>query len=735
MIALSIQKGSIMQMHNIINDVTGLNPVEVNGILYPKSTTEVCEAVKRCDAISIGGGHYSMGKQTAHEETVHIDLRNMNEVVQFDPVGKTITVQAGMTWKALQTYIDSHGLSVMVMQTYANFTVGGSISVNVHGRYVGAGPMAISLLGLQYVDAFGNVKYASPEENAEAFSMLVGGYGAVGIITEATLKLTDNTNVKQYSEKMPLSEYIGRLKEITDNPKAVFHNADIYPPHYTRVNAVTWIETDEPATHTEPLQRAKHFYALEKYALWAIAKTPFGKWRREYLYDPLIFSKKRVHTRNYEASYDVAELEPLSRKRSTYVLQEYFIPVANAERFVQMAGEVFRTYGANIINISIRHSIADETALLSWSRNEVLAFVVYYHQGTSYEERQAVSVWTRKAIDAAIACGGAYYLPYQPHATKVQLCAAYPDFKRFEMLKKELDPHNKFKNALFEKYIYPEALPSSRHHYDVLADARYRDRLYDFLRFVFRTDEKRVFAEVCHARESCRSEQEIYTQIQHTCALGVKSLRSPRILWNVYRQLRTQNRVLLEQSTEILQGRKIHDMLMLEPTDTAKPSRHYRESSGIALRSLFRLVGSKKAHAEYRIGSGSLLAVLEEIEDAQMDVVTVYGGLHHLPKQEREHVHEMLWRILKPGGVFIIREHDVKGSAMFDFVSLIHSVFNAVTNETWETEKHEIREFEPVEQIVRDIEAKGFEDMGYRLRQHGDPSENILLGFVKKESR
>jgi len=244
-------------MYNLINDVTGLNPVEVNGILYPKSTAEVCEAVKHYDAISIGGGHYSMGKQTAHEETVHIDLRKMDNVVHFDREKKTITVQAGMRWKDLQAYIDPHGLSV---------------------------------------------KYASREDNAEVFSMHVGGYGAIGIITEATLKLTDNTNVMQHSEKMLLSEYIGRLKEITDNPKAVFHNADIYPPHYTKVNAVTWIETDEAPTHTEPLQGVKRFYALEKYALWAIAKTPFGKRRREYLYDPLIFSKKRVHTRNYEAS-------------------------------------------------------------------------------------------------------------------------------------------------------------------------------------------------------------------------------------------------------------------------------------------------------------------------------------------------------------------------------------------------------------------------------------------------
>ena len=36
--------------------------------------------------------------------------------------------------------------------------------------------------------------------------------------------------------------------------------------------------------------------------------------------------KKRVHWRNYEAGYDVGELEPTSREARTYVLQEYFVP-------------------------------------------------------------------------------------------------------------------------------------------------------------------------------------------------------------------------------------------------------------------------------------------------------------------------------------------------------------------------------------------------------------------------
>jgi hypothetical protein len=58
-----------------------------------------------------------------------------------------------------------------------------------------------------------------------------------------------------------------------------------------------------------------------------ITDWPKGKWMREHLIDPVIFRGNPVEWRNYEASYDVSELEPSSRAWDTYVLQEYFVPV------------------------------------------------------------------------------------------------------------------------------------------------------------------------------------------------------------------------------------------------------------------------------------------------------------------------------------------------------------------------------------------------------------------------
>ena len=54
----------------------------------------------------------------------------------------TITVQAGATWEKLINYLDKFNLSVSEMQSYYNFTVGGSISVNCHGRGLLYGTLA-----------------------------------------------------------------------------------------------------------------------------------------------------------------------------------------------------------------------------------------------------------------------------------------------------------------------------------------------------------------------------------------------------------------------------------------------------------------------------------------------------------------------------------------------------------------------------------------------------------------
>ncbi len=446
----------------IVNDVTQINPIEMNEVLTPTTNEEVMEMVRSSKGpVSIGGGRYSMGGQTAIDNGIQIDMRKMNKVIKLDVPNKKITVQAGIRWRDIQDAIDPHNLSIKIMQTYSNFTVGGSLSVNVHGRYIGQGPLIRSVDSLKLVLADGSLVFASPTENSELFYGAIGGYGGVGVIVEATLQLADNIKLIRQVEIIPAADYQTYFKEkIRDNPEVILHNGDLYPPEYEKISAVNWLKTNEELTITERMIPRNQKYWLQPKAVSVISSLPFGKDLRSSIIDPLVYKTKMVVWRNYEASYDVAELEPSSREKSTYVLQEYFVPVKKFNEFIPKMRSVFDKHEVNVINVSIRHALPDTGSILAWATEEVFCFVIYIRQETTPMAKLHAGTWTREMQDEILSVGGRWYLPYQIHATDDQFQRAYTGVGRMQSLKQKIDPDYRFKNKLWERYYMsvPSAL-------------------------------------------------------------------------------------------------------------------------------------------------------------------------------------------------------------------------------------------------------------------------------------
>ncbi|MBN1240806.1 MAG: FAD-binding oxidoreductase, partial [Gammaproteobacteria bacterium] len=439
-----------------VNDVTRLNPTRVARVEAPRTVEELRRIVASSTGpISVGGGRYSQGGQISYTDSLHVDMRHLDDVVSLDVENRHITVQAGITWREIQEAIDAHDLAVKIMQTYANFTVGGSLSVNVHGRYIGEGPLVRSVESIGLVLANGELVHASREVNPQLFFGAIGGYGGLGIIVEAVLALESNTRIERRTRVLPVEDYARHFAaEIRDDPAVVFHNGDLYPPDYRTVREVSWYETQKPVTVEERLIPVDGDYDLQPRVIDFVAGSDFGKWARQHIIDPMLYRSERVVWRNYEASYDVAELEPDDRTETTYALREYFVPVGRFDAFVARMRDIFTRHDVNVINVSIRHALPDPGTLLAWADEEVFAFVVYYQQGTSLEDAAAVAEWSRELIDAAVELGGTYYLPYQVLATPEQFRAAYPRHDGFFALKAKVDPQNRFRNRLWQRH-YP----------------------------------------------------------------------------------------------------------------------------------------------------------------------------------------------------------------------------------------------------------------------------------------
>ncbi len=741
-----------LNFSNPITDVTLLYTTNVDDVYIP-GTVEQLQIMLRQNSknISIGGGRYSMGGQIAHTGSLHIDMRGLNRILDLDVKNKSIKVQAGITWNDIQNVIDQHNLSISIMQTYANFTVGGSLSVNCHGRYVGLGPLILSVISISAVLVSGDLIHASPTDNKEIFYGLVGGYGALGIIVDVELSLVENTKIERIEKKMPLSEYTPFFKKnIRNDNDAVFHNADMIPPNFNKARSVTWHITNKPV-NTKP-RKDRNFYFIEKYMLWAITETPSGHLRREYIYEPLIYLRSKITYRNDEANYDVTELEPVSRKNNTYVLQEYFIPIDQLEAFTKLLTSILKRFKVKVVNISIRHGHPDSGSYLAWASEEVFALVLYYKQGVNDADRERVSIWTRELIDAVLQCNGKYYLPYQPHARYEQFHQAYPRSKELFALKDTLDPNYQLRNCLWEKYYIPnEDLPlwidrevEGVEFLSVYNNIQSRDDFYRFLQNIYHLYPEHKFHQLII--DTCNkfdTDKDIYQAIANKLP-AIK----PKLSDITYAlpALLKQKKEMATQTAEIL-GKDSSYNGYLEIGSTGRYVKSLKKAikiEGVIYlsndtkpnNSLPEIVerGSLKQQGKYFPLNDYEPIPKNLIANESLDLVTCYIGLHHCPEDKLQEYITSIARVLRPGGHFILRDHNAHNKEMKLFCSLVHTVFNAGINVNWSENKNETRLFNSVDYWVAEVTKDYFSDEGKRLLQDHDPSLNTLLCFKKNKA-
>jgi ubiquinone/menaquinone biosynthesis C-methylase UbiE len=122
---------------------------------------------------------------------------------------------------------------------------------------------------------------------------------------------------------------------------------------------------------------------------------------------------------------------------------------------------------------------------------------------------------------------------------------------------------------------------------------------------------------------------------------------------------------------------------------------------------------------------------ITEIPDESLDLITCHIGLHHCPHELLDGYIKSIRRILRKGGLFIMRDHDIKTSEMGTFVSLVHTVFNLGLNVPYETDHAEFVSFKSIDEWSKIITSYGFQDSGARVLQDKDPTDNTLISFAK----
>lgn len=173
-----------------------------SAIVFPHTTEEVSKVLALCSASSVAvvpsGGRTGLagGAMATHGEVV-LSLMRMNQMGDVDAIAQTITVQAGAVTEAVHQKTALLGLTWPVdFASKGSSHIGGNIATNAGGvRVIRYGLTRNWVLGLKVVLMSGEVLdlNGSLEKNNTGFDLrqaFIGTEGTLGIITEATLKLT-----------------------------------------------------------------------------------------------------------------------------------------------------------------------------------------------------------------------------------------------------------------------------------------------------------------------------------------------------------------------------------------------------------------------------------------------------------------------------------------------------------------------------------------------------------------
>jgi FAD/FMN-containing dehydrogenase len=170
-------------------------------IVRPGSTAELADVMRMCHAagqpvVAHGGLTGLVHGGEAEPDELVVSLERMSAIESIDPVGGTMTVQAGAVLQRVQEAAAEHDLQFALdLGARGSCTIGGNISTNAGGvRVIRYGMMRQQVLGLEAVLADGTVVSSmSPmlKNNAgyDLKQLFIGSEGTLGIVTRAVLRL------------------------------------------------------------------------------------------------------------------------------------------------------------------------------------------------------------------------------------------------------------------------------------------------------------------------------------------------------------------------------------------------------------------------------------------------------------------------------------------------------------------------------------------------------------------
>jgi len=412
----------------------------------PSSEEQVAAAVRRAakeglPVRAVGSGHSFT--DIACTDGAMVDVSAMDRVLEADSSTGLVRVQAGISINAFGEALEGHGLALENQGDVDTQALAGALATATHGTGLAFSNLPSRVESLRLVDGRGEVHEIDGGDELLAARV---GLGALGIVTELTLRTVPLFTLRRSDVPRPLGETLDTMDGLVAGSDhwefLVFPYSDVA---LTRTSSRS--DGAPNAVGERKLWLQEHL--LENAVMGAFARTGRALPRLIPSLNATL-SKLVSPSTKVDRSWRVFA----TRRAVRFTEMEYAIPRDCAREAVEAVMDLVERRRLPVtFPIEVRFTAGDDAFLSTAHGRQTCYVAIHQYLGMEYES------YFRAVERIMDGLGGRPHWGKRHYQSADTLAGRYPEWDRFAAVRAQFDPEGRFENDYTQRVLGPVRQP------------------------------------------------------------------------------------------------------------------------------------------------------------------------------------------------------------------------------------------------------------------------------------
>ena len=361
-------------------------------------------------------------------------------VLEVDSTSGLARVEAGISLNELSEALWAHGLAFENLGDIDVQSIAGATATGTHGTGSRLRNLSAGLREIELVTGDGSLVNVSERDDPDAWRAARVSVGALGVVTAVTLQAVPAFTLEGVDATAPLEEVLGRVDELADGAE---HFEFYVFPH----SSLALTRTNRRADRApEPPSRARAWVddVLLRNHVFGLACAAGRRAPRLIPSINRLLARASGTTRRVDRSYRVFASPRLVR----FTEMEYALPRERAVEAVRAVLEVASRPGFAVpFPIEVRFVAPDDAFLSPAGGRETCYIAVHMYRGMEWQP------YFRAVEEVMSGFGGRPHWGKRHFQTADTLAPRYPEWERFQAVRRRLDPDGVFANGYVRRVL------------------------------------------------------------------------------------------------------------------------------------------------------------------------------------------------------------------------------------------------------------------------------------------